>query len=487
MATPIPKNLAAVTPWEAAAACGGRIVHLPDEAVIARGLTTDTRAIEPGCAFVALRGERFDGHTFVDEASKRGACLVIVERGRAPATMGNTAVVEVDDTLVAWGALARHHIRAWRRHRGRNAVVVGITGSAGKTTTKELVALALSTFGSVHATRGNLNNRIGVPSVALGVLPEHRFLVLEMGMSLRGEIEALAKLAEPDVGVITNVGFAHAEGVGGTRQDVAREKGALLAALYPRGVAIVPEEDPAARGELARTRAERVRTFGLGGDYRLASRVLDASKGGARLVIERPGALEPLTLEVPLVGEAQALDLAAAVAAAEESAGSALDGPSLERALRSLSMEGRLTLVFLADGTLVVDDSYNANPHSMKEALKVLSELGRNKRKLAILGEMKELGPVAEPSHDTLGEDIVRAAVDLVVSCGGLMNRALAIPRAQGTETLAFGSSVEAADAAVSFVRPGDVVLVKGSRSIATERVVETLVRTRGLRPSGAR
>jgi UDP-N-acetylmuramoyl-tripeptide--D-alanyl-D-alanine ligase len=249
MATPIPQNLAPLGARDVAAATGGQVVAraagrqggsapLGDAGpgVVAHGVTTDSRAVVPGGAFVAIRGAARDGHAFLGAALAAGAVLLVVERGRAPEETGRADVVEVDDTVAAWGTLARAHLRRWRRE-SPGARTVGITGSAGKTTTKEICAALLGPPTVRHATTGNLNNRIGLPAVALQVEARHRFLVLEMGMSEPGEIAALCAIAEPDVGVVTNVGLAHAGGVDGTLRGVATEKGALFEALRAGGVA----------------------------------------------------------------------------------------------------------------------------------------------------------------------------------------------------------------------------------------------------------
>ncbi|MBL8612103.1 MAG: UDP-N-acetylmuramoylalanyl-D-glutamyl-2, 6-diaminopimelate--D-alanyl-D-alanine ligase, partial [Myxococcales bacterium] len=218
MATPIPSNQARVSAWQIAAASGGRVTREVDATLVGRGVTTDSRAVAPGSVFVALRGERFDGHEFVARAEESGAAIVVVARGES-ARARTAAVVEVDDTLLAWGAIARLHLAAWRRSAPADAPrrVIAITGSAGKTTTKELVRALASEVAPCHATAGNLNNRVGLPSVVLGLEPHHRIAVLEMGMSVPGEIAAMAEIAPPDVAIVTNVGLAHAGGVGGTR------------------------------------------------------------------------------------------------------------------------------------------------------------------------------------------------------------------------------------------------------------------------------
>ena len=243
MATPLPSNHAEIGVAEAVAATRGTLVRGAGDRK-ARGFTTDSRAVAAGGAFVALRGERSDGHDHLGKAIEAGAGLVVVERGRTPGhSPDGVAAVEVDDTLVAWADLARVHLARWRSRR-TDARVVAITGSAGKTTTKEITAALLRAQVEVHATAGNLNNRIGVPAVVLGLEPGHRVAVLEMGMSVPGEIALLGAIAVPDVAIVTNVGLAHAGGVGGSVADVAREKGALFAALGPAGVAVVNADDP---------------------------------------------------------------------------------------------------------------------------------------------------------------------------------------------------------------------------------------------------
>ena len=242
MATPIPNNAAQFSLEDVAHATSGVIVQRGAHAnESSRGAYTDSRAVSEKSLFVALRGQAHDGHAFVGTAVERGARLVVVERGRAGGVSREASVVEVEDTLVAWGALAGAWLTRWKtlspRHR-----VVAITGSSGKTTTKELTAALLRALAPTHATAGNLNNRIGVPAVIFGLEDTHRFCVLEVGMSVPGELDAIGTFAKPDVSVIVNVGLAHAEGVGG-REGVMHEKGAMYRALGPSGVAIVNADD----------------------------------------------------------------------------------------------------------------------------------------------------------------------------------------------------------------------------------------------------
>jgi UDP-N-acetylmuramoyl-tripeptide--D-alanyl-D-alanine ligase len=501
MATPIPPNTAPLTTWSAAAATGGTIARVRGEGAVTRGITTDSRAVTSGCTFVALRGDRYDGHDYLAAAVGGGAELVVVEKGRSAAAANLSAdVVEVEDTLVAWGDLARAHIRAWRRGR-ENARLVAITGSAGKTTTKELCAALLESVGPCLATAGNLNNRIGVPAVAFGLQSHHRFAVFEVGMSLRGEIAALAAVLEPDAAIVTNVGVAHAAGVGGTRADVAREKGDLFASLGERGVAIACHDDPAAVGQLSRTRAGVARTFGTGdqADYRLVERDVHGV-GGARLRIRRRRDGSEVRVWLPMLGEAAAVDLTAALAAAESVAGP-IDDETIAGALkahrsRSLKNEGRMQVRHLADGTVVLDDTYNANPQSVRAALRTLREVvaslgdssapsppaktGAGRRAVVVLGEMRELGPTGPEEHAALGHAIVDAGARLALSCGGLADLAVDVAAKSGVAAERAADAEAAAKIAVARVEAGDVVLVKASRSIGAERVVEALARTRG-------
>jgi UDP-N-acetylmuramoyl-tripeptide--D-alanyl-D-alanine ligase len=479
METAIPGNRAALTAWWAAAAAEGKVLRVEGDGRRAFGILSDSRAATAGCAFVALRGPRHDGHDHVERAVACGAVVVLVERGRGRSDWP-CDVVEVDDTLLAWGALARAHLREWRRFR-RDTRTVAITGSAGKTTTKELCAALLREAGPCLASPGNLNNRVGVPAVAFVVDDGHRFAVLEVGMSLPGEIAALADVVEPDVAVLTNVGVAHAAGVGGDRAAVAHEKGALFAGLGPGSVAVVSADDPVAHAQLARTRAARSITFGLdaAADYRLVARA-SAGLGGSRLRVRRRDGSEVAAL-VPLVGEAAAVDFCAALAACEAAAGP-LDEATVARALASgLSMPSRRMQVRqLASGTTLLDDTYNANPSSVRAALQTLGEVASGRPTVIVLGEMRELGTAGLAEHEGLGPMLATSGARLLVSCGGLADHAVDAARSRGIAAAMCVDAIEAAAKAPKLVAPGDVVLVKASRGIGAERVVEALVAAGG-------
>lgn len=493
MATSIPPNRARFLLSEVALATRGTIARRgarSEEAAV--GVFSDSRAVAPGSVFVALRGEAHDGHAFAAAAVERGARIVVVEQGRELALPEEASVVEVADTLVAWGGLARAHLTKWRME-SVDRRVVAITGSAGKTTTKELTAALLAAIAPTHFTAGNLNNRIGVPAVIFALEPEHRFCVLEVGMSLPGELDAICDFAKPDVSVVVNVGVAHAEGVGG-REGVMKEKGAVYRALGAEGVAIVNADDAYVRRAAREARVRQIETFGRGAsaeveaaealadarssspcvsDYRLVSRTPEGA--GSHVVVSCRG--RELALHLPLPGEAAAIDLTAALAAQEAVSREALSASAIARALASVRLAGRGAVRALAGDLLVLDDTYNANPASMRAALATLVEVAGPRRKVAVLGEMKELGPLAASEHAALGDAIAEAGVALVIGCGGLIDRALDRAAARGVEVVRCADTAAAATVATTRVVAGDAVLVKGSRSVGTEAVVSALAR----------
>jgi UDP-N-acetylmuramoyl-tripeptide--D-alanyl-D-alanine ligase len=411
----------------------------------------------------------------VSAAAKRDAAVIVVERGRAAELDQACWVVEVDDSLVALGDLARLHLDAWRVF-GAQKRVVAITGSAGKTTTKELAAALFGAVGSTHHTAGNLNNRVGVPFVVLGLQNAHRFAVLEMGMSLPGELDAITSFAHPDVSIVTNVGVAHSEGVGGP-DGVMHEKGALYRALEESGVAIVNADDERVLRVAATTRAKTVLTFGLSknASYRITSRE-PLGESGSNVALTTPK--RSITVHLPLPGEAAAVDFAAALAAQEAATGVLLSIEAIERALATVRLSGRATVTHLGQGIVVLDDTYNANPASMRVALATLSEIAGDRRKVAVLGEMKELGAHAEPEHLALGDVLAASGVTLAIGCGGLISRSLERAAELGITCVMAASTEEAAREAAARVLPSDAVLVKGSRSVGAERVVAALIET---------
>ncbi len=442
MATPIPDNCASFTLAELAAITEGRIVG--DEARGVVGVTTDSRRVGQDGLFVALRGDSRDGHAFLPQIAKNGAAALVRQGTSLPAGID---AVEVADTLEALGAIARAHRRRWG---GR---VVGITGSAGKTSTKELIAAALRGAGCrVRATVGNLNNRIGVPMTLLTLTDEDELAVVEMGTSERGEIATLASIAEPDLGVVTLVSEAHTAGLG-SLEDVCVEKTALLRALGAEGLGVVAGDDPA----LAR---EDALQFGV--HEGAHARILEWNLEGARTRVRVQIGERRVELRLWLLGEAAARNAAAALLVVH-ALGFDLDAAA--EGMEGLApMPGRMCPVE-AGGTLVIDDSYNANPRSMELALRTARQLAdrRGSRLVAVLGDMKELGDQSKEAHRRL-RDLAQE----------LTHAALFV----GPELAATGEALNDAEDALARLRVSapDVVLVKGSRTMGLERVVEGLV-----------
>ena len=489
MTTPIPTNQARMSTNDIVAATTGTLRSVGTLGGEITGITSDSRAATPGCAFVALHGDSHDGHAFAVAAVARGASLVIAQAGRPMPDLEGATVIEVRDTLEAWGALGRAHLRAWRSAPGGAATAkraVAITGSAGKTTTKELCARILASLGPCHATPGNLNNRVGVPAVAFSVEASDVFAVFEIGMSVPGEIAALARVLEPDVAVLLNVGLAHAGGVGGTRDDVAREKGAIFEQLGSSACAVASADDSAVLAQLTRTHATRIVTFGRadGAQYRLLERTPLADRGSrVEIEVPRPRRRERIVLELPLPGEAAAIDLLAALAAAEAATESAMTPALLAAAVSGIgSISGRAAIRRLEGDILVLYDSYNANPASMRAALETLTEIANasGRRTVAILGEMKELGPLGEAEHERLGSEIAERKISLVIGCGGLIDLTLDQAAKAGTSVAKADSTLGAAELALEAVRAGDAVLLKGSRAAGVERIWDALAKKHG-------
>ena len=435
----------------------GGVLYGPDRAIA--GVSTDTRSIEPGQLFVALRGERFDGHDFLGQAIAAGAgALLVAAAERLPA--GASALV-VADTRVALGRIAA----AWRARF--NIPVIAVTGSNGKTTTKEMIAAILKAhFGdAVLATRGNLNNDIGLPLTLLGLNGGHRAAVIEMGMNHPGEIAYLAPLGAPTVAVITNAQRAHLEGLGDLNR-VAREKGSIFAGLGAGGVAVVNADD--AYAGLWRRMAGRnpLLTFGIerAADVRAAVRQqglttvlsLWAPVGQAELKLAVPGRHNARNaLAAAAACLAAGIPLAAVVAGLECFAG----------------LKGRLQRRTGRAGAMVLDDTYNANPDSVRAGIDVLAAtVGR---KVLVLGDMGEIGEASGQYHDEIGGYAKSQGIDRLLALGDASQQAV---RNFGEGARHF-CDIEKLIAAVNKeLGPETTVLVKGSRFMKMERVADAIV-----------
>ncbi len=446
----------------------GRLLHgRPDQVFERTGI--DSREAGPGSLFVAIVGERHDAHRFVDEVLAKGAAGVVVQADHGDATIGegDGFVVEVDDTTRALADLARGH------RRGFSGPLIGITGSNGKTTTKELCARILERRGPTLATRGNLNNHFGVPLTLLRREADHSYAVVEMGMNHRGEIAVLAAIAEPTIGVLTNVGTAHIEFLG-SRENIAEEKGDLLAALPESGVAVVGRDEPLAFSQAQRTRA-RVLDFG-----RSAQAALRAS--GIRFVDSSAFVFDLETpfgrSEIRVAGLAETIvDNALAAAGGALAAGASLEDVALGLESHA-GIEGRMQPRMLAGEVLVIDDSYNANPQSMRNALEALARLETRGRRYAVLGEMGELGDASESAHVEAGRLAGELGLDGLFVMGPSAESVAAGARSAGlpSDRVWLEASHESiARRLRRLAAKGDCVLVKGSRAAAMEKVISAL------------
>ncbi|MBE9041431.1 UDP-N-acetylmuramoyl-tripeptide--D-alanyl-D-alanine ligase [Oscillatoriales cyanobacterium LEGE 11467] len=427
-----------------------RIPPNPDR--ICSGITTDSRSIEPGNLFVALRGEKFDGHEFVATAAENGATAAIVDR------IVDVAIpqFQVGDTLKAYQTLGR-----WWRDRF-SIPIIGITGSVGKTTTKELIAAVLGTQGNVLATQANYNNEIGVPKTLFGLTPACDFAVIEMAMRGPGQIAELTHIARPDIAVITNVGTAHI-GLLGSREAIARAKCELLAEMPDTGIAILNHDDRRLMATAATVWQGKTITYGLeGGDIR--GELLD----GDRLRVD--GIEYPL----PLSGEHNALNYLAAIAVA-----TALDFDlsPLEAGLSVSLPDGRAKRYQLANDIEILDETYNAGLESMLAALKMLDRTPGT-RHIAVLGTMKELGEKSIEFHRQVGEMAQKLALDALFI---LADPPEAEAMAAGAKGVAIVEWEDATSANAhetlttrlqNFIQPGDRLLFKASHSVALDRVV---------------
>lgn len=418
-----------------------------DPALTFSSYHTDSREARPGGLFFALRGAEMDGHDFVADAAGRGAAAAVVARELPEVAIPQLVVA---DTWAALFALARHALDATA------PLVVGVTGSNGKTSTKELLAAALGVRYRVHKTEGNLNTETGVPLTLLRLEPGvHTALVVEMGMQGPGEIARLAELCRPSIGVVTVIGTVHLEFFA-SREDLARAKGELVAALPEGGTAVLNADDaytPILRG----LSHARVVTFGSqGGDYRVEGYVPDGFT------------VRGVPVRLALAGEHQARNAAAALAAAEAA------GVPLAEAAPALAaveaVKGRTREVRAPAGFLLIDDSYNASPESMEAAFAIARERTA-RRRLAVLGEMRELGPIADDAHREVGRHAAEVFDRLAVVAVG---RGALLAEAAGADLVA--DVGEAAGWVREHAGPDDLVLVKASRGVHLEDLVERLL-----------
>jgi UDP-N-acetylmuramoyl-tripeptide--D-alanyl-D-alanine ligase len=439
-----------------------------DGTVLVDKASTDSRTIKGGELFVALRGENFDGHNFVEAVATIGAAGAIVDcawEGRVPE---NFALIRAKDTLLAYQQLAANY------RKSLTLRVVAITGSNGKTSTKDFAAAVLSRRFRVTKTQGNFNNHVGLPRTVLEATSQDEVAVWEIGMNHPGEVAALAKVAAPDVGIITNIGVAHIEFMG-SREKIAQEKGALAEAVGAEGTVILNADDPFTKGIADRARgkvilagitsgsirASEINQSGSGTDFTILE---DAHRCRAQLPGPGLHMVENALLAVA-VGRVLGLSL-------EECAAGLVAAPLTKARLQVKEIRG---VQFL-------DDSYNANPDSMKAALRTLVELDAEGQRIAVLGEMRELGDKSERGHREVGETAAALKIDHLIAIGNVAATIAESAKQAGLENSStVASTAEAAELLAELAVPGDLVLIKGSRLARTERVIEAFRNSRSV------
>jgi len=433
------------------------------------GASIDSRAVAPGQIFVAIVGPKHDAHRFLSQAASAGAAGLLIERGRElPRELApDLPVIAVDDTTRGLGALAKGHRAAF------DGPVVAITGSSGKTTTKEMCAAILSVATPCLKNTGNLNNNFGLPVTLLRRSPSDRSVVVELGMNHRGEITELADIARPTVGVITNVGTAHIEHLGSS-DEIALEKGDLVAGLPEDATAVLNADDARVAAQADRT-AARILRFGSGSDADVrAENVTRVDGSGWKFDLATPS--DRVSVEIAGLGET-AWKNALAAAAGALAAGAPLDHVATGLA-RHQPIAGRLALVELSSGAVLIDDSYNANPQSMEVAIRLLAEISDRSRGFAVVGDMGELGDTARAAHRETGRLAAELEIDFLFALGENAGDVTAGARDGGMapERIRIGRDCEDVAAQLNeMLGNGDHVLVKGSRAMKMERVVASL------------
>jgi len=449
-------------------AAGGVLLHGDGRGTV-DGVSTDTRTLGPGNLFVALRGDRFDGHRFLGAAVAAGAKAVIVQEdppGEWISDLAGVDVVRVEDSLTALGDLAGHI-------RGKYTVpVIAVTGSSGKTTTKEMAAAVIGRKMRILKTEGNLNNLIGIPMMLFRLGREHRAAILELGTNRPGEIARLTRIVRPDIGLVTNIGPAHLEGLG-SLEGVAREKGDLFRNMKETATALINRDDPFIRGLEEQWPGKKV-TFSMERDADITAADIRTDAGGTSFRLGMGDCRREV--RISLCGR-HAVSNALAAAACARALG--IDEDGVREGLESFRpVSGRMTVLPLANGAFLVDDAYNANPASVREALRTLRDLRGAGTGVAVLGDMLELGDASAELHrDTgrlLAETGIRRAYLKGAFSGDTARGAVEGGLAPGDVTF-FEEPREILPSLREHLREGDWVLVKGSRRMRLEETVRAI------------
>jgi len=455
-------------------ATGGRLIQ-GGKGALFQGISTDSRKVGQGELFIALKGTSFDGHQFVLEALKKKAGGVVIEEGKIGDIRWNgyrsKAVIAVKDTLSALGDLAHDRRRKYR------TPVVALTGSNGKTTTKEMISACLETTFPLLKTMGNLNNLIGLPLTLLNLTEKERVVVLEMGMNVPGEIRRLTEIAEPDVGLITNIQKVHLQGMGSIER-LEEEKGELFRRMRQGGTILVNQDDPRVIHQARGFSGQRI-TFGIENPSDVMAKEIQLRGAeGTSFTLILEGELVEIVL--PLLGRHFIPNALSAVAVAS------LFGIELERIKEVLEhfqlLPMRMEIVHLGGEKTLINDAYNANPKSMEFGLEALSEVKGKGRAIAVLGDMLELGDFTDEAHQQIGRKVRELSIDLLLTVGEWAPVVVESAIRHGfppERARAVGSHAEAISVLKQWIQEGDWILVKGSRGMNMEKIVEGLTERR--------
>ena len=430
-------------------------------------IVTDSRKITEGSLFIALKGENFNGEDFAIEAVKKGAAGVVVSvdcpKDKLPT---NGLVLKVEDTLAAYQSFAR----LWREKF--NIPVVAITGSNGKTTTKDLTAAALSRLGAVQKTSKNFNNEIGVPLTLLGLNESHKAAVVEIGMRGFHQIDALAEIVKPTMGIVINVTETHIELLGSI-ENIALAKSELVTSIKSGGIVILNADDPNVLAMKDKAAAGvKVLTFGI--DHEADLQAFDIENDSTATTFKVRG-IADYTFKINLLGKHNVLDALAAICAALESGLSCEDIQAGFDELETTAMRFQVTE---RDGLTIINDAYNAAPASMRVSIKTTAELAKG-RKIAVLGDMLELGHIAEEAHREVGREVANADFDFLLTFGTLARFIADGARGAGLEAervMSFDTHEETAEALKKIIQSGDTVLFKASRGMKLEKILELAI-----------
>ncbi len=434
---------------------------------IATGYSIDSRTVQPGELFFAVKGERLDGHDFVHQALERGAVSAVVRKGQLACYSVKTCLLAVDDTLLALQTLATAVRRLWGKP------VVGVTGSAGKTTTKEAIAHVLASRFRVLKSEGNFNNHFGLPLMLLKLEPEHEVAVIEMGMSHAGEISALAKIAQPEIGVVTVVAPVHLEYFE-SLAAIARAKYELIESLPPGGTAVLNADDEYV-SQFGRDFKGKVVLYGTHGSATLrAENIQSRGAEGSTFDVEVKGVRERAVL--PLVGTHNVSNALAAVAVALDRGISLTNAVAALATLKAADKRGQVVQV---GNIRVINDCYNSNPKALDAMVDALATMPA-KRRIVVAGEMLELGPAGPEMHSAAGRHIAKGNIDVLLGVRGLAQNMVDAAKAAGARAEFVASAEEAGQWLARETREGDVVLLKASRGVKLEKALEKWRETSG-------